>query len=80
MEADPRGTVPNSRSDQYSGRRSSKFIECPFEVCIDGRLHDQFYDLRDATTSARSAKQSYPGSTVTVTDARTRKLVIQIEA
>jgi hypothetical protein len=49
-------------------------------VCVDGVLHDQFYDLRDAAAAARSAKRSYPGSTVTVTDARTRKLVIQIDA
>ena len=80
MEANPRGTVPINRSDQYFDRKSSKLIECPFEVCIDGRLHDQFYDVRDATAAARSAKQNYPASTVTVTDARTRRLVIQIEA
>jgi hypothetical protein len=34
--------------------RSSKFIKFPFEVRIDGAPHDQYYDLRDATASARS--------------------------
>jgi hypothetical protein len=34
--------------------RSAKLIECPFEVRIDGVVHDQFYNVRDALASARA--------------------------
>ena len=51
----------------------------PFEVRIDGVLHDHFYDVRDAMASAKTAKRKKLSSTVVVTDVRTRKLVIEIE-
>jgi hypothetical protein len=60
--------------------RSSKLIKCPFEVRIDSAPHDRFYDLRDATTSARIAKRKNPMSIVVVTDTRTGKLMIELEA
>ncbi len=59
--------------------RSSKLINFPFEVRIDGAPHDQFYDLRDATASARIAKRKDPMSIVVVTDVTTRKLMIDVE-
>jgi hypothetical protein len=57
----------------------SRLIQCPFEVRVDGRLHDQFYDVRDAMASARAAKRNKRSSTVVVTDVRTGKLVIEVE-
>ena len=51
--------------------RSSKFIKFPFEVRIDGAPHDQYYDLRDATASARVAKRKNPISIVVVADVTT---------
>jgi hypothetical protein len=57
----------------------SKLVACPFEVRIDGNPHDQFYDVRDATASARIAKRLNPASVVVVTDVRTGKLVIPVE-
>ena len=65
---------------QQSDARSSKLIKCPFEVRIDGAPHDQFYDLRDAIASARTAKRSNPQSIVVVTDVRTGTLVFEVEA
>jgi hypothetical protein len=61
-----------------SGDRS-RLIEWPFEVRVDGALHDQFYDVRDAMASARAAKRNKPSSTVVVTDVRTGNLVIEVE-
>lgn len=59
--------------------RPAKLIECPFVVRIDGVLHDQFYDVRDALAAARAAKRNKLSSTFVVTDARTGKLVIEVE-
>ena len=56
----------------------SKLVACPFEVRIDGALHDRFYDLRDAVTSARIAKRDNPTRAVVVTDVRTRKVVFEL--
>lgn len=56
----------------------SRLIECPFEVRIDGIVHDQFYDVRDALGSAREVMKTMRGSTVVVIDARTGKLVIEV--
>ena len=41
--------------------------------------YDQFYDVRDAMASARTAKRNMCGSTVVVIDVRTEKLVIEVE-
>jgi len=60
--------------------RSSKLVKCPFEVRIDGAPHDRFYDLRDATASARIAKRKNPMSIVVVADVTTGKLMIEVEA
>lgn len=60
--------------------RPAKLIDCPFEVRIDGALHDSFYNARDAMASARTAKRNMCGSTVVVTDVRTEKLVIEVES
>jgi hypothetical protein len=57
----------------------SRLIECPFEVRVDGALHDQFYDVRDAMASARAIKKTKLNSTVVVTDVRTGKLVIELQ-
>ena len=56
----------------------SKLVACPFEVRVDGALHDRFYDLRDAVASARIAKRDNPTRTVVVTDVRTRKVVFEL--
>jgi hypothetical protein len=58
---------------------SAKLIECPFEVRVDGVVHDHFYDVRDALASARAVKKTKRSSTVVVTDVRTGKLVIEVE-
>jgi hypothetical protein len=60
--------------------RPSKLVECPYEVRIDGVLRDQFYDVRDAMGFARIMKQKNPTSKVIVVDARTGKLVIEVNA
>jgi hypothetical protein len=65
---------PQRSGDPY------KLVACPFEVRIDGTRHDQFYDVRDAVSSARIAKRLNPASVVVVTDVRTEKLVIHVEA
>jgi hypothetical protein len=59
--------------------RPSKLVECPYEVRIDGVLRDQFYDVRDAMGFARIMKWKNPRSRVIVVDARTGKLVIEVE-
>jgi len=59
--------------------RPSKLVECPYEVRIDGVLRDQFYDVRDAMGFARIIKRKNPRSRVIVVDARTGKLVIEVE-
>jgi hypothetical protein len=58
---------------------SSRIIKCPMEVRINGALHDQFYDVRDAIASARIAKRNNPTSLVVVTDVKTGKLIIEFE-
>jgi hypothetical protein len=58
---------------------SAKLVACPFEVRIDGAFHDHFYDVRDAIASARNAQREHLGSTIVVTDIKTKKLVIQID-
>ena len=57
----------------------TKLVACPFEVRIDGALHDRFYDLRDAVTSARIAKRDNPTRAVVVIDVRTGKIVFELE-
>jgi hypothetical protein len=58
--------------------RSGKLVSCPFLVLVDDEVHDQFYDVRDAMAAARALGDATPGSRVTVTDARTGKLVIEV--
>jgi hypothetical protein len=58
--------------------RATKLIECPFVVSIDGVVHEQFYDVRDAMASARAAKRDKLSATVVVTDVRTGKLLIEV--
>jgi hypothetical protein len=54
--------MPADLHEQDDSRTASpqpcrtKLIECPFEVHIDGVSRDQFYDVRDATAAARTAK------------------------
>ena len=84
METDINDKVSNKSSAAAAHNRkidvrSSKLIKCPFEVRIDGRQHDEFYDLRDAITSARTAKRDNPVSIAVVTDVRTGKLVFKVE-
>jgi hypothetical protein len=65
-----------------SARASSapaKLIECHFEVRIDGVVHNQFYDVRDAMASARATKRDERSAMVVVTDVRTGKLVIEVK-
>ena len=57
-----------------------KLIQCPFEVWIDGAPCDRFYDVRDAIAAARAVKRDNPKLAVVVSDMRTRKLVVEIEA
>jgi hypothetical protein len=57
----------------------SKLVSCPFEVHVDGARRDQFYDVRDATASARLAKRVNPRACVVVMDARTGKLVAEMQ-
>ena len=59
--------------------RLTKLVECPFEVRIDGVLHDRFYDVRDAMSSGRAAKSKERGAVVVVSDVRTGKLVIEVK-
>jgi hypothetical protein len=59
--------------------RPPKLVECPYEVRIEGVLRDQFYDVRDAIGLARTIKQKNPTWTVIIVDARTGKLVIEVE-
>jgi hypothetical protein len=44
------------------------------------KASNQFYNLRDATASARIAKRKNPMSIVVVADMRTGKLMIELEA
>jgi hypothetical protein len=71
---------PMTVQSRHLHANSLKLIECPFEVRIDDATHDQFYDLRDATASARVAKRKNPMATVVVTDVTTGKLMIEVEA
>jgi hypothetical protein len=75
---DKAGEKTSSNHRTTSGSRS-RLIECPFEVRVDGVVHDHFYDVRDAMASARAVKKTKLSSTVVVTDVRTGKLVIEIE-
>jgi hypothetical protein len=74
-----RGRSPSPPHRRADNAHPEKLIECPFEVRVDGALHDKFYDVRDAVASARAAKRDKPRSTVVVTDVRTGKLVIEVE-
>jgi hypothetical protein len=56
-----------------------RLVACPFEVRVDGEMRDQFYDVRDAMMSAKTLKKNNPSATVLVVDARTRKIVIEID-
>jgi hypothetical protein len=62
-----------------TGSRGDKLIPCPYAVIVDGRVRDQFYDVRDAVAAARSTHRENPVSTVIVTDTRTGKLKIEID-
>ncbi len=57
----------------------AKLVACPFEVRIDGALHDQFYDVRDAAAIAKAARKSHPMSAIVIMDARTGKLVLELD-
>lgn len=62
-----------------TGSRGDKLIPCPYAVIVDGRVRDQFYDVRDAVAAARSIRKQSPASDVVVTDTRTGKLKIEID-
>ncbi len=55
-------------------------IECPFEVRVDGVVFDRFYDVRDTVASARAIKKTRLSASIVVTDGRTGKLVIEVQA
>jgi hypothetical protein len=82
MEADADDKAGESASLNQRGTLGgrSRLIECPFEVRVDGVVHDRFYDVRDAVASARAVKKAKLSATVVVTDVRTGKLVIEVRA
>jgi hypothetical protein len=84
MQADADATDQNRTASPPERRagieRPLKPIECPFVVRIDGATHDRFYDVSDAMASARAAKRDKRSAAVVVTDVRTGKLVIEVEA
>jgi hypothetical protein len=62
-----------------AGPHGGKLIPCPYAVIVDGRVRDQFYDVRDAVAAARSIRKQSPASDVVVTDTRTGRLKIEID-
>ncbi len=73
----------NSRSSPASARSPtmpSELIDRPFEVRVEGRAVDRFYDVRDAIACARAAKRAHQSSAVIVIDIRTEKPVFDLEA
>ena len=75
-------TLPEKQSEQTRSAcgnaaatptavRSDKLIPCPYAVFVDGRIRDQFYDVRDAVAAARAIRKQNPSSEVIVTDTRT---------
>lgn len=57
----------------------TKLVECPFEIRVDGILHDRFYDVRDAVAVARQIKETKRAADVMVIDARTNRLVVKVD-
>jgi hypothetical protein len=78
-DVEDKAQVEASTSRPQGSGDPTKLVACPFEVRIDGNPHDRFYDVRDATASARVAKRLNPASVVVVTDVRTEKLVMHVE-
>jgi hypothetical protein len=78
--ADDQAGEKASRNQRSTSGGRSRLIECPFEVRVDGGAHDRFYDVRDAVASAREVKKTKLTATVVVTDVRTGKLVIEVQA
>jgi hypothetical protein len=77
-DADDKAGEKASRNQRRTSGGRSRLIECPFEVRVDGVVHDRFYDVRDAVASARAVKKTKLSATVVVTDVRTGKLVIEV--
>lgn len=77
--ANARSQAENASSDHRKKTDRSRLIDCPFEVRVDGALHDQFYDVGDALASALKAKRNMRSATVVVTERPTGKLVIEID-
>ncbi len=80
MEADDKAGGNTSHNQRTTFAGQSRLIECPFEVRVDGAVHDRFYDVRDAVASARAVKKIRLSATIVVTDGRTGKLVIEVQA
>jgi hypothetical protein len=80
MEADDKAGEKTSHNQRTTLAGQSRLIECPFEVRVDGAVHDRFYDVRDAVASARAVKKIRLSATIVVTDGRTGKLVIEVQA
>ncbi len=68
----------NENGHGYFGRQA-KLVACPFEVRIDGVLHDHFYDIRDAAANARAARKNHPMAAIVIMDARSGKLVLELD-
>lgn len=79
MEADDKAGEKTSHNQPTTLAGQSRLIECPFEVRVDGAVYDR-YDVRDALASARAAKKTRLSASIVVTDGRTGKLVIKVQA
>lgn len=67
--------------DRFDVARRTRALRSSSSVVrIDGVPHEWFCDLRDATASARIAKQKNPKSVVVVADVRTSRLVFEVKA
>ncbi len=55
-------------------------LALPYAVYISGVLSGRFDDIRDAIASARIAKRERPVTKVSVVEAATGKMVIEVEA
>jgi hypothetical protein len=63
------------------GKAAGAFaLALPYAVYINGVLSGHFDDIRDAIASARIAKCERPITEVTVMDAATGKMMIEVEA
>ncbi len=80
MEADDKAGEKTSHNQPTALAGQSRLIECPFEVRVDGAVYDRFYDVRDAVASARAIKKTRLSASIVVTDGRTGKLVIEVQA